>query len=248
MKEEKLMIKNIPAIILGNPSKSVCLYVHGQGGNKEEVLNYVDILNSHSWQTISIDLPGHGERKVEKAFDPWHTIPDLLSTMDYMKKRWTNFALLANSIGAWFSMMAFQRVDFQKALFVSPVLDMPALIFKMMSWAAVSEEELKKQSTIQTTFGQTLSWEYLQYAQSHSTKDWCVPTQILYGGKDELIDKNTVDSFIKGHNCKLTIMKNGKHWFHAQEQLDVLTGWLDTCFQNAPRYKKNECNHGVSKE
>lgn len=34
--EKEIKINNIPAIILGNPSRNVYLYIHGQGGNKEE--------------------------------------------------------------------------------------------------------------------------------------------------------------------------------------------------------------------
>lgn len=36
--EKEIKINNIPAIILGNPSRNVYLYIHGQGGNKRIIL------------------------------------------------------------------------------------------------------------------------------------------------------------------------------------------------------------------
>ncbi|WP_235673508.1 hypothetical protein [Clostridioides difficile] len=42
--------------------------------------------------------------------------------------------------------------------FVSPILDMQQLISNMMLWANVSEEQLKHELIIPTSFGHTLSW------------------------------------------------------------------------------------------
>lgn len=72
---------------------------------------------------------------------------------------------------------------------------MKRLILKMMSWANISEEQLKKELIISTTFGQTLSWEYWEYASSHSITKWEVPTKILYGENDNLIDRDEVENF-----------------------------------------------------
>lgn len=48
---------------------------------------------------------------------------------------------------------------------------------------------------------------------------WNVPTEILYAGNDNLTSRQTVDRFINNHNSNLTIMENGEHWFHTDEQL-----------------------------
>lgn len=42
--EKEIKINNIPAIILGNPSRNVYLYIHGQGGNKEEAYNIAEFV------------------------------------------------------------------------------------------------------------------------------------------------------------------------------------------------------------
>ena len=36
MKEERFTLGGIPAVLFGDESDRVCLFVHGQGGSKEE--------------------------------------------------------------------------------------------------------------------------------------------------------------------------------------------------------------------
>jgi len=227
MKIKKIQIRNIPAIILGDSSPKVCLYIHGQGGCKEEIISYGDILCSHGYQILAIDLPEHGTRKGEKdAFNPWHTIPDLHIIMEYAQTHWSQISLLANSIGAWFSMMSFSEVPFTQCFFISPILDMEHLILNMIQWAGTSETILAEKGTIPTTFGQTLSWRYLTYVREHPISHWDIPTYILYGDKDHLTERTVVDQFMQSHLCKLTVLKEGEHWFHTPAQMEFLKNWL----------------------
>lgn len=226
--EKEIKINNIPAIILGNPSRNVYLYIHGQGGNKEEAYNIAEFVCGHGYQILSIDLPEHGNRKGEvNSFDPWHIVPELTEVMKFAKEHWERISLFANSIGAWFSMLSFGNERLKNCLFVSPVLDMKRLILKMMSWANISEEQLKKELIISTTFGQTLSWEYWEYASSHPITKWEVPTKILYGENDNLIDRDEVENFAQKFHCGLEVMGNGEHWFHSAEQIEVMKKWVN---------------------
>ena len=112
-----------------------------------------------------------------------------------------------------------------RALFVSPVLDMERLILDMMGWAGVSEQELREQGEIPTDFGETLSWKYLCYVREHPIA-WQVPTEILYAGGDHLVSRQTVERFAAAHGAGLTVLENGEHWFHTEDQLAFLDGWL----------------------
>lgn len=47
-----------------------------------------------------------------------------------------------------------------EAFFISQIVDMVKLINDMMTWAGVTEAQLKKRGEIQTDFGETLSWKY----------------------------------------------------------------------------------------
>ena len=54
METSHLYIENIPAIIWGLSSNKIFLYVHGQGGNKEEAKVFASIANRYGWQVLSI--------------------------------------------------------------------------------------------------------------------------------------------------------------------------------------------------
>ena len=84
---------------------------------------------------------------------------------------------------------------------------------------------MQAQGIIHTEFGEDLSWEYLSYVRSHPIK-WNVPTQILYGEKDQLTSLATMKDFAEKHNAELSVMENGEHWFHTEEQMTFLDDWI----------------------
>lgn len=225
--KDVVYIGKIPVHIWGEPSSVVYLYVHGQGGNKEEAALLADIICRHGAQVLSIDLPEHGERKDEEAgFDPWIIVPELHLIMNFVKRRWSRVSLYAVSIGAWFSMQSLGDEPLQNCLFVSPVVDMAQLIEKMMKWAGVTEKQLEEEREIETSFGQTLSWDYWKYAVEHPITSWKIPTEILHGEKDDLTDYDTIRRFSDRFHCDLTFVKNGGHWLHSEEEHMALRKWI----------------------
>ena len=227
MKEERCIIQSIPAIVYGDSSESLFLYIHGKMGRKEEAAHLAEIVYPMGYQVLSIDLPGHGERTGEmERFVPWEVVPELQAVYANTQKRWKKISLYANSIGAYFSLLALRDAKLEKSLFVSPILDMEKLIRDMMCWAGVTQEQLKEAGEIPTAFGETLSWSYLTYAAEHRITEWDSPTAILYAGHDHLTARETVDDFAKRFGCTVTVMENGEHWFHSEEQLAVLDAWL----------------------
>ena len=223
MKEMFFEIGEIPAVLYGDGSDKLYLFIHGKLGCKEEARLFAQIVCSKGWQVLAIDLPRHGVRQNSDAtFDPWHAVPELRAVVDYAKECWTEISLRATSIGAWFSMLAFEKEKLERALFVSPVLDMERLIRNMMLWAGVDEVRLQAEQEIATDFGETLSWAYLQYAKEHPVTRWDTDTAILYAGKDNLTERAVVDDFVRRFGCGLTVMEDGEHWFHTPEQLDFL--------------------------
>ena len=89
----------------------------------------------------------------------------------------------------------------------------------------VDKEGLRARGTVPTRFGETLSWNYYTYVCEHPV-EWKVPTEILYGGRDLLIDRETVTAFAEKHRANLTVMEDGEHWFHTEEQLRFLKDWI----------------------
>ncbi|MDY5641673.1 MAG: alpha/beta hydrolase [Candidatus Faecousia sp.] len=223
----QFMVHHIPVVLHGDSSEKLFLYIHGKMGRKEEAARIAEIVCPKGYQVLGIDLPGHGERTGEmERFVPWEVVPELQAVYANTQKRWKKISLYANSIGAYFSLLALRDAKLEKSLFVSPILDMEKLIRDMMCWAGVTQEQLKEAGEIPTAFGETLSWSYLTYAAEHRITEWDSPTAILYAGHDHLTARETVDDFAKRFGCTVTVMENGEHWFHSEEQLAVLDAWL----------------------
>lgn len=225
MKQQKLTIAGVPAILYGSRSRRVYLYVHGKNGCKEEAECFANIACARGWQVLAIDLPEHGSRKngPEKLV-PWVVIPELQAVYARMQPVWPHIRLYGISIGAWFAMQALQETTPEKALLVSPVVDMETLITNMMQGTNVTEAQLQAAGKIPTSFGETLSWPYLYWVREHPLQ-WHTPTQVLYGDKDALTSRAVMERFRQESGARLTIMEGGEHWFHTPLQLAVMQSW-----------------------
>ena len=190
------------------------IYIHGKGGCAAESEHYKPLFPN--CDVIGLDY---------QTFSPWETGQEIRIAVEELKSKFENVILIANSIGAFFSMNAGIDEMIRKAYFISPIVDMEKLISDMMNWANVTEQELESKGMIHTDFGEDLSWEYLNYVRCHSI-EWRVPTQILYGSKDHLMSIETITEFALKHQATLTVMEGGEHWFHTEEQMLFLDNWI----------------------
>ena len=194
--------------------KQIVIYVHGKGGTAEEAKHYQPLFAESD--VIGVDY---------KSQNPWEAKREFSDFYDLHSKGYDSVILVANSIGAFFSMNALAEKNISKALFISPIVNMERLITDMMTWANVTEDELCSKKEISTDFGETLSWEYLCYVRKHPIK-WNIPTCILYGAKDNLTSIETVSEFAEQTGAILTVMNDGEHWFHTEEQMEFLDNWI----------------------
>ena len=223
-KTEHLLIGGVPAVLYGSQAAQGYLFLHGQMGCKEEAEAFAQVVCPKGRQVLSIDLPGHGARRGQGGeLLPWTAVPEIQTALDWAARRWDSISLRANSIGAYLAMLAWE--DPARALLVSPVLDMEGLILTMMGWAGVTEEKLRAQGEIPTSFGQTLSWDYLVWVREHPAHTWRCPTRILYGSGDSMTPRRTAEAYARRHNAELTVTEGGEHWFHTPEQLAALRKW-----------------------
>ena len=121
--------------------------------------------------------------------------------------------------------MSLADKEIEKAFLISPIVDMKKLIQDMMQWAGVTIEELQEKGEIPTNFGETLSWKYYSYVCEHPVK-WKIPTYILYGEKDNMTSMETIAEFADKTGVSLTVMPEGEHWFHTEEQMKFLKHWI----------------------
>ena len=197
---------------------NLVLYIHGMGGSHTESEHYKALFPS--FDVIGLDY---------KTFTPWETGKEIHEAVAEFKSKYEKIILIANSIGAFFSMNADLDDLIERAYFISPIADMEFLICSMMKFASVTEAELEEKKVIPTSFGPDLSWEYLTYVRKHPVK-WNVPTKILYGENDTFMPLEVISNFSKKHNAPLTVMKGGEHWFHTPEQMKFLDDWIKSAY------------------
>ena len=219
MKTQKFMLGDIPAILWGEDSNRVYVHVHGKMSRKEYAESFAAIAETKGYQTLSFDLPEHGERTDSKRCDVWDGVSDLRTISDYAFANWERVSLYACSIGAYFSLNAYNTMPFEKALFQSPIVDMEWLVKNMMLWSGVTEAELESKKEIPSPVD-TLRWDYYQYIISHPITQWNIPTAILYGGKDNLQPEESVRAFAEKFGCSLTVSENSEHPFMAQSDAE----------------------------
>ena len=194
--------------------KDVVLYVHGKGGSAAESAHYKPLFSEYDM--IGLDY---------QTSTPWETGKEIHTAIEKLNTHYNNTILIANSIGAYFSMNAGIDHWLRNAYFISPIVDMERLITDVMTWANVTEDELERRGVIPTSFGEDLSWEYLRYVRDHPIR-WNCPTAILYGKRDNLTSYETIKAFAKQHRASLTVMENGGHWFHTAEEMAFLDAWI----------------------
>ena len=120
MRAEPFSLGGMPALRWGRPSRRGILYLHGQGGSKAEAAFFGAAAADAGWQTVSVDLPGHGTgsqrprlwspgRWCRSCGAPWRSWG-----------RWDRVGLFGSSLGPGSACWHIRRLA--GALFLSPVV------------------------------------------------------------------------------------------------------------------------------
>ena len=229
MRKINILVDNIPAMLWGEESSKLLVAVHGNMSHKEDAA--ITILSEEAtalgYQVLSFDLPKHGDRKDEPVLCKAQScVEDLKKIMVFAQLRAADISLFGCSIGAYFSLLAYNQNLLEKALFLSPVVNMKRIIDNMMMWFNVSEKRLEAEREIPTPMGETLYWDYYCYVKENPVVSWDTVTEILYGKEDNLCEFEIISSFAKEFHSGLELVENGEHFFHTPEQLTVFRQWL----------------------
>lgn len=97
--------------------KNLVVYVHGKGGSAEEAERYKTLFPSH--EVIGFDY---------RSQTPWEAKKEFFTFFTEQRNRCEHLTLVANSIGAFFALSSLDETLVDNTLFISPVVDMEALI------------------------------------------------------------------------------------------------------------------------
>jgi uncharacterized protein len=227
MKTTALQINGIPSLLWGDPAEKLIIAIHGLMGSKADHSLLAEVAVPKGYQILSFDLPEHGERTHEGTpCNPINAVRDLQAIMDHALALSKRISLFACSLGAYFSLLAYPDSPLEKALFLSPVLDMERLIRNKMTACQVSEARLRTEKVIANPYGPQLDWEYYTYVKAHPVTRWPLPTAILYGTADNITEREVVLDFSARFQADTQFLEGGEHYFHTGEQLQVLRAWL----------------------
>lgn len=110
-------INNIPTILWGDNTEKVIIAIHGNMSNKVDIP--IEIVAkkalANNYQVLSFDLPEQGDRINEGTpCKVQYYIKDLTDVMQYVKANWKHISLFANSLGAYFSLLAYPDEPIKK--------------------------------------------------------------------------------------------------------------------------------------
>lgn len=239
MKELKININGIPAIIWGEESDKVFIHVHGKMSRKEYAEGFAQIAEKEDYQTISFDLPEHGERTDKSVrCDVWSGMRDLNIIADYVYGKWESVSLFASSLGAYFSLQTYSNRKFDKILFQSPIVDMKWLVEHMLIWSDITEEMLEKNKEIDTPID-LLRWDYYCYIKEHPVTMWHKNTHILYGELDNLQEYECIEEFAKKFEAEVTVSEGSQHAFMEERDFAIVGDWIAKNLQKEGNDKRD---------
>ena len=228
MEVQKLKIGSVPAVLWGKDSSRIVVAVHGSHSSKIDdcIWVFAEEAAKRGWQTLSFDLPRHGERVYEtKPCMVDVCVEELRAVMAFARERAETVSVFGCSMGAYFSLLAYAEEKLEKAFFLSPVTDMERVIRNIMHACNVSEEELRERQVVENPI-ETLYWDYYVYVKEHPVEKWTHQTEILRGETDTLCERDAVETFAARFGCGLEEQQGGEHWFHTESQLAYFREWL----------------------
>ena len=109
MDMKPITLCGVPALAWGKDSDRRILAVHGMMSHKadEPIRLLAEAAEKQDIQAVSIDLPGHGDRKGEMALcTAQHCVPELHAMLESLLEESREVGLFGVSLGACFGLMA----------------------------------------------------------------------------------------------------------------------------------------------
>lgn len=195
--------------------KGVVVYIHGLFGSYKEANEYSYL--SDKYDVVGLDYTDS---------NPWELKEYIRKEFIKITKGYDEVVVIANSIGAFYAYTYLSDFNIKQAFFISPIASMYQIIINLMLANGISEKELEEKKYITCQDDTVLSYDFYKYVLDYKD-NWNVPTEILYGEKDELVYIENIVDFLKNHpNARLTIKQDSKHYFHSQEEKESIKNWI----------------------
>lgn len=222
------------ALRWGGDSEHVLLAVHGMSGHKADPMVRAVARGGAlaGCTTISVDMPGHGDRSDREALTPWAYGGELAEAAHEVSAAHGRVSLFACSVGAFMALHALAESPLDRALLAAPLVDMEAFILRKMTLQGVSERELRARRHIPLADGQSLDWAYLTWVRRHPTR-WHHPTSVLHGRSDAIVPRADIDSFTRATGAQLQVIPAG-HYLHTPHDLAALRRWVTGRLADVP--------------
>ena len=196
--------------------ESVVVYIHGLHGSSKEAEDY-SFLKDCDVRALEYE-----------DGNPWEVGPIIKSKFEELIKPYKKVIIIANSIGAFYAYEYLYDFKIEHAFFISPIASMNKIIFDYIITGKVSKKELKEKKFVTADDGVTISYDfYKRYSANDYNGDWNVPTDILYGSRDELVYIENIADFLAAHPySKLTIKQDSEHYFSTDEEKEFIKNWI----------------------
>ena len=195
--------------------KDVVVYIHGLLGSYIEANEYSYL--SYKYDVVGLDYSDG---------NPWELKDKIRQEFNRIIKDYHEVVVIANSIGAFYTYTYLSDFNIKQAFFISPIASMYQIILNIMMANDILEKELEEKKYITCKDGTVLSYDFYKFVLDYKD-NWNVPTEILYGEKDELVYIENIAEFLKDHpNARLTIKEGSKHYFHSQEEKELIKNWI----------------------
>lgn len=221
-----MMIKFIEKI--PNNMRSIVIYCHGFGDNKDRIYQHDKILNDNNIGIISFDLPCHGEDDTTyDKFNLDNCLNYLKEIVNYSKKYNVDIYSIGSSFGGYILLEYIRRYNDISKVF----LKFPAVNFY---------ECIKRKLNIDDNFNNK---EYIElpnfklYRDSFKSFDSDLVNNfntnsdiyILHGDKDKTVLLEDVYNFSTSFNIKLKVIEGAEHGM--KDYLDLINEELINYFK-----------------
>lgn len=196
-------------------NKKVCVYIHSLNGSKDEaeVFSYL----KDQYDVVGLDY---------KDGNPWEISGILREEFKKLTDSYKEIIVIANSIGAFYAYQYLSDFKIKKAFFISPIASMLQQIINLMLRYNITRDKFEEEKIIKLENGQTLSYDFYKEV-SNESDNWNVPTEILYGSRDDVVYIENITDFLGKHPLsRLTICEGAKHYFHTKKEKEFIKNWI----------------------